>query len=94
MIIISGELYVDTDVREEYLAACRTVVEQARTAPGCLGFALSADLVDPERINVYERWASDDDVERFRTSGPAFEQAALIRRGEVRKYRISSVEAP
>ncbi|MER7542175.1 antibiotic biosynthesis monooxygenase family protein [Spirillospora sp. NPDC127506] len=94
MIIISGALYVDAGARDAYLGGCREVVEQARAAPGCLDFALSADLVEPDRINVYERWESGEDVERFRGAGPEPEQAAQIRRAEVMRYSISGVEAP
>ncbi|WP_233521353.1 putative quinol monooxygenase [Streptomyces triticagri] len=67
---------------------------QARAADGCLDFALSADLLDPDRINVYERWESDETLARFRGAGPTGDQAAKIRDAEVSKYRISGVEAP
>lgn len=94
MIIISGKLYVDADARDAYLAGCLKAIEQARTAPGCLDFTLTADPIEPNRINVHERWESDEDVERFRSDGPAPEQTAQIRDAEVRKYRISGVESP
>lgn len=94
MIIISGRLYVDADARDAYLAGCRNVVETARSAAGCLDFALSADLLEPDRINVYERWESGEDVERFRGGGPEPEQAARIREAEVMRYVISAVEVP
>lgn len=55
MIIVAGHIIVDPEVREPYLAGCLGVVEQARSAPGCLDFALTADLVDPRRIDAYER---------------------------------------
>ena len=92
MIIVSGTLHVDPEAREAYLAGCRTVLEQARVAPGCLDFALSPDLLDPGRINVYERWESDAALETFRGAGPDSEQSAQIRGAEVSRYRISSVE--
>ncbi|MFE3454676.1 putative quinol monooxygenase [Nonomuraea sp. NPDC059194] len=92
MIIISGKLYVDADARDAYLAGCREVLEQARAAPGCLDFALSADLLEPGRINVYERWESDEDLERFRGAGPSGDQNVQIRDAEVSRYRISGVE--
>ncbi|NVI88448.1 antibiotic biosynthesis monooxygenase family protein [Actinomadura sp. BRA 177] len=94
MVIISGALYVDAGARDAYLDGCREVVGMARAAPGCLDFAVSADLVEPDRINVYERWESGEDVERFRGAGPEAEQAAQIRRAEVMRYLISGVEAP
>lgn len=94
MIIVSGRLYVDPDARAAYLDGCRTVLEQARAAPGCLDFALSPDPLEPDRVNVYERWESDEDLARFRGSGPSDEQAAQIRDASVAKYRISAVEPP
>ena len=94
MIIVSGRLHVDPEVRTAYLDGCRAVLEQARSAPGCLDFALSADPLEPGRVNVYERWDSDEDLARFRGSGPSDEQSAQIRDASVAKYRISAVEPP
>jgi quinol monooxygenase YgiN len=94
MLIIAGQLQVDAAQRDRYVADCVAVVEQARAAPGCLDFAISADTVEPDRVNVYERWESDDDLHRFRGSGPDSEQAAQILDARVRKYRISATEGP
>lgn len=94
MIIVSGRLYVDPADRDAYLNGCREVIEQARRSPGCLDFALTADPIEPGRINVYERWESDELLERFRGTGPEPEQAATIRHAQVAKYRIAAVEAP
>jgi len=57
-------------------------------------FAVSADLVEPGRINVYERWESDEQLLAFRGSGPEAEQVTEILGAEVHKFRISGVEAP
>ncbi len=79
-------------LRSAYLDGCVTVVEQPRAAAGCQDFTLTADLLDAGRINVYERWESDEDLHRFRGSGPDSEQAAQILDAEVLKYRIAAVE--
>lgn len=94
MLIIAGRLHVDPGSRETYLAGCVAVVEQARGSAGCLDFALTADLIDPSRVNVFERGESDDDLHRFRGSGPEAEQTAQIRDAAVSKYRISTIEEP
>jgi quinol monooxygenase YgiN len=94
LIIVSGKLYVDPDVRDKYLAGCLDVMEQARATPGCLDFVLAADPIEPNRINVYERWESDAHLHRFRDAGPEPEQTAAIRDAQVAKYRVSSSEAP
>lgn len=92
MIIVSGWLQVDATERNGYVEQCRQVVELARAAEGCLDFSIGSDLVDPGRVNVYERWQTDADVERFRGSGPSGDQQAAIRDADVRRYRISAVE--
>lgn len=94
MIIVAGKLYVDAAERDAYVAGCRQVVAMARDAPGCLDFTISADQLEPGRVNVYERWESDEAVETFRGSGPPPEQQAQILDADVARYRISSVEAP
>jgi hypothetical protein len=47
MVIVAGHITVDPEQRESYLAGCRSVVEKARRADGCLDFAITADLIDP-----------------------------------------------
>ena len=69
MVIVAGHLMVAPDERERYLASCVAVVELARGTPGCLDFAISADLIDPGRINILERWESRSAVEAFRGAG-------------------------
>jgi quinol monooxygenase YgiN len=94
MLIIAGELHVDPADRDRYLAAAAGVAPQARSFPGCLDFVQAADPVDPGRINVYERWESDEDLLRFRGSGgPELDLPELLA-ADVHKYRIAAVEAP
>lgn len=45
MVIVAGYLVVEPRQRDGYLVACRAVVQQARRTPGCLDFAISADLL-------------------------------------------------
>ena len=97
MIIIAGTLTVAAEDRDRYLAAVADVAPAARRAPGCLDFVQAPDPLDPERINIFERWESDEDVERFRTSGDAdggdVDLPPLLA-AEVHKYRIAAVEEP
>lgn len=90
MIIVAGALTVAAENRDSYLEGCRTVIRAARAEPGCLDFSLSADPVDPSRINVYERWDSVESVERFRQAGPSDDQQAMIVGAEVAQYEIAS----
>lgn len=69
MIIVAGYLRVAPVDRAEYLAGCVEVARQARSAPGCFDFHLSADPIESDRINIFERWDTVADVEAFRGSG-------------------------
>lgn len=86
MIIVSGWISVDPGARDDYLRGCVSVVEQARASVGCLDFAIGADLVETDRINVYERWESEESLDAFRGSGPSDDQTAMIRDAEVVHY--------
>ena len=66
------------------------MVRQARAAPGCLDFTISADLLDAGRINVFERWESQAAVEAFRGSGPSDEQGAAVLDASVAEYDVDS----
>ncbi len=86
-IIVAGHLTIDTDDRDSYLRTCETVVQTARHTDGCLDFAISADLVDPTRINVYERWRDRPALEAFRDQGPADDQMSTLIAIDVGEYQ-------
>jgi len=94
MLIIAGHLIVDPADRDAYVADCMAAVEQARRAPGCLDYVLTADPLDAARVNVFERWESEPALLAFRGSGPDDATAERVRGGDVKRYVIASVEAP
>jgi quinol monooxygenase YgiN len=93
-IIVAGSLRVDPGERDAYLAAAADVPRLARAAPGCLDFVQAADTLEPDRINVFERWESDAALHAFRTSGGPDLALPPLLGAAVQKYRIASVEAP
>ncbi len=97
MIIIAGHLRVAASDRDAYLAAVGDVAAQARQAPGCLDFVQSPDPIETDRINIYERWGSDEELLAFRTSGDDQTEPVAtpdVLGADVAKYRISAVESP
>ncbi|SPT49430.1 putative quinol monooxygenase [Actinomadura madurae] len=93
MVIVAGHIIVDPQQREFYLASSVSVVESARRAPGCLDFAISADLIDAGRINIFERWESQAAVEAFRGNGPSDEQSAAMLAASVAEYDVADVRS-
>jgi quinol monooxygenase YgiN len=91
MLIIAGTLTITAGERDHYLERCHGIVARARSAEGCLDFSLAADLIDPDRITVYERWASDDDLQRFRAAAGDDGPTAGIEHAEVARYLIAEV---
>ena len=93
MVIVAGRIHVDPQRRDSYLADCVQVVDAARCAPGCLDFSIAADLIDTGRVNIFERWDSQSDVEAFRGSGPTDEQGEAIVFASVAEYDVGDVRA-
>jgi quinol monooxygenase YgiN len=75
VVIVAGHVTVDPEERESYLAGSMSIVEKARQADGCLDFAIAADLLDPGRVNLFERWESQEAVKTFRSRAPATRNA-------------------
>jgi quinol monooxygenase YgiN len=94
MLIVAGHIVVDPAERDGYVAGCARVVELARAAEGCLDFSITADVLDPGRVNVYERWAAEEPLLAFRGGGPSEGQQAQILDADVKRYTISEVGEP
>jgi quinol monooxygenase YgiN len=75
LVIVAGHITVDRERRESYLAGSMSVVEKARRADGCLDFAITADLLDPGRVNLFERWESQAAVKPSAEEPPATSKA-------------------
>jgi quinol monooxygenase YgiN len=92
MLIIAGSLTVDPSDRAAFLAANGDVVEQARSAPGCLDFVQAADPIDQSRINVFERWDDEEHLLAFRGAGQPSSASPPIVSASVKRYLISAIE--
>jgi quinol monooxygenase YgiN len=88
MLIVAGHLIVDPIDRDSYVADSAEAVVAARSAAGCLDFAVSPDAVDPRRVNVFERWRSRESLNAFRGDGPADDIASRILDVCVEEYEV------
>jgi len=91
MIIVSGRLYVRPERRDAFLAASSAAVKQARRTAGCLDFVVAADPIEPDRVNVYEQWASEAALTGFRGEGPGSD---LSLRADGQRHQVSSSGPP
>src|SRR5262245_15874490 len=88
MVIVAGHLKVDLERREDFLAGSLKIVEKARAADGCLDFAMTADPLDPGRVNLFERWESQAAVKAFRRRAPR-KKGAPILSASIAEYDIA-----
>jgi quinol monooxygenase YgiN len=91
MLIVSGHLVLDPADRDAHVIASVDAVRLARAAPGCLDFAVSADPVDPTRVNIFELWADSRDLDAFRASGDPDDETvdfSRIERFEIEQYSV------
>lgn len=94
MIIVSGKIYVRSGSREEFLASSSEAIVKARKSPGCRDFVVAADPLEPQRVNVYEEWESEEQLLAFRGSGPDESLSSLIENADVSRHEIASSGPP
>lgn len=91
MIIVAGWIRTAPGRRDDFVRASAEAVTAARQTHGNHDFSVTADSVDPDRVDVYERWETAADVESFRGAGPGDDLSADIVGAEVQRFEISSV---
>jgi quinol monooxygenase YgiN len=89
MLIVAGTGYVDPDHRDALLASLAPSLRQARTAPGCLDYVVAADPIEPDRVNIYERWESEVHLDTHLAGIQAAPSMPHVRSVEVMRYEIS-----
>lgn len=93
-VIIAGWFTVDPSKRDEVVKAHEDLVKRARQAPGCLDLAITADPVDPARINNFEFWQSEEDLDSFRAVANPPKAITPILSTEMQKHEINKSGPP
>lgn len=89
-IIVAGKLILKRGKRDEFLRKSLESVKQARLSDACEDFSVSADPIDDNRVNVFEKWTSRSHLEEFRHSGPDDDCFALVEAFDVTEYEINA----
>jgi len=87
-VIVAGWFLVDPEKRDEVVESYNGLVLRARSARGCLDLAISADPVDPSRINNFEIWQSEEDLDSWRAVANPPKRITPILGGEMEKHGI------
>jgi quinol monooxygenase YgiN len=92
MIIIAGYTLTEAHKRDAAVEAFANMVERARKYDGCLDLSITADSVDPERVNLFECWRDQQSLNAWRKVA----KAPRVKRREtcVKLYRSDRAEEP
>jgi quinol monooxygenase YgiN len=90
VIIVSGRIHLRDGEREAFLETSLPAVEQARRTEGCHDFVVAADPVEPDRVNVYEEWETEEALLAFRSEGPGEDLSGSIVDAKVLRHKIAS----
>ena len=94
MLIIAGHARVPEADREAYVTAHGELVERARKSPGCLDVAISADPLDPARVNIFERWDSQQALEAWRAIANAPDTGIEVQADDVQLFTVTDARPP
>ena len=93
MVIVGGTFEVDPGQREEFLASRHDMMRASRAEAGCLEYTFSADPLDPSRVLLFERWASqealDSHLSAQRAAPRSPSSAAAPRTASITIYDVS-----
>ncbi len=93
-IVINGTITIDPARKDEAYAAAVAMQEATWKEAGCLHYVFSADLSDPSKLHIAEKWVSMDDLNahftepHMATFGAAMK--GIIQGVNVVKYEIAS----
>jgi quinol monooxygenase YgiN len=94
-VLIAAQLYLEPAGRDRALKSAQPWIDGALAQPGCVHYDWSADLGDPERINVFEEWESEEALAAH-FAGPQYAgmvahlgSSGLLRAAS-KKYRIDA----
>ena len=56
MIIVEGSARIPVDAWADAKVAMEAMIKASRDEPGCIEYAYSRDLIDPNVLRIIERW--------------------------------------
>jgi quinol monooxygenase YgiN len=93
MVIVGGTFEFDPQQREAFLASRYEIMRTSRAEPGCLEYTFAADPIDSGRVVLYERWASQADLDThlaaLRATPPTSDDAVAPITSSIAFYDIS-----
>lgn len=87
-ILVAGHLIIQTGLRDAFVERSQSAIRLARSHEDCLDFAVSPDVLDGNRVNIFEKWRSRAALEAFRNAGPEDDLFSLVETFAVQEYEV------
>jgi quinol monooxygenase YgiN len=93
VVIVGGIFEVEPDQREAFLAGRVDTMRRSRAEAGCLEYTFSADPIEPGRVLLFERWASQDALDAhlaaLRTAPPSPDPEVASKSASITIYDVT-----
>jgi len=89
MVIIAGHVLVEEAERDSHVAAFGDLVSRARASDGCISVAITADTVDPRRVDILEIWRDAEALESWRGRADAPDTGVEPIEVQVQRYNAT-----
>ena len=90
MILLTGTIDVDPAQRDTFIAAAQAVHAATRAEAGCEHYSFSADIDDPGRFHLSERWADQAALDAHMATPHMAEfmgsLAGVVKAGDITKW--------
>ena len=93
-VIVAGWVTVQPAKRDAVVEGFKEMVQRARVFPGCLDFSMTADPIEPGRLNLFEFWESEKALKAWRAAAEGPKRIAKMLQVKVRKHLVHGSGPP
>lgn len=90
LIVVAGKLILHPNARAEFIAKSIEAIKLARCNDDCLDFSVSADPIEVNRVNIFEKWKSITALNEFRDAAGNGDLFLLVKSFDVNEYEINT----
>src|SRR5205085_1151717 len=87
--ILAGTFELEPADRDAWLAVRTDLMRRSRAEAGCIAYVFAANPIEPGRVVLYERWASEEALDGHRAglaTDPPADPGFPVLRSELKQF--------
>lgn len=95
--ILAGTFELDPKDRDAWLAGRAHLMRRSRAEDGCIAYVFAADPLEPGRVVLYERWASEEALAGHRSvlaASPPTDPGHTVLSSVIEQFAATEVPRP